>query len=46
MAYLFEYENETLPKKYRKTERLIFSTKFACPESGFTIEELNQDCFI
>ena len=33
-----EYENETLPQKFRKTEKLIFSTKFACPESGFTIE--------
>ena len=40
-----EYENETLPKKYRKTERLIFSTKFACPESGFTIEEIEPRLF-
>ena len=24
-----EYENETLPKKFRKVEKLIFSTKFA-----------------
>ena len=23
-----EYENETLPKKFRKIEKLIFSTKF------------------
>ena len=30
-----EYEDETLPKKFRKIEKLIFSTKFACPESGF-----------
>ena len=41
-----EYEDETLPKKFRKTENLIFSTKFACPESGFTIEEMNQDFFL
>ncbi len=40
-----EYENETLPKKYRKTEKLIFSTKFACPESGFTIEEIEPRLF-
>ena len=26
-----EYEDETLPKKFRKLEKLIFSTKFACP---------------
>ena len=40
-----EYENETLPKKFRKIEKLIFSTKFACPESGFTIEEI-EDYFL
>ena len=40
-----EYENETIPKKFRKTERLIFSTKFACPESGFTIEEIEPRLF-
>ena len=40
-----EYENETLPLKYRKTERLIFSTKFACIESGFTIEEIEPRLF-
>ena len=40
-----EYENETLPKKYRKVEKLIFSTKFACPESGFTIEEIEPRLF-
>ena len=40
-----EYENETLPQKFRKTEKLIFSTKFACPESGFTIEEIEPRLF-
>ncbi len=40
-----EYENETLPKNYRKTEKIIFSTKFACPESGFTIEEIEPRLF-
>ena len=40
-----EYENETLPKKYRKVEKIIFSTKFACPESGFTIEEIEPRLF-
>ncbi len=40
-----EYEDETLPKKFRKTEKLIYSTKFACPESGFTIEEIEPRLF-
>ncbi len=40
-----EYENETLPSKYRKVEKLIFSSKFACPESGFTIEEIEPRLF-
>ncbi len=40
-----EYENETLPKKYRKMEKIIFSSKFACPESGFTIEEIEPRLF-
>ena len=40
-----EYEDETLPKKFRKFEKLIFSTKFACPESGFTIEEIEPRLF-
>ncbi len=40
-----EYEDETLPKQYRKIENIIFSTKFACPESGFTIEEIEPRLF-
>ncbi len=40
-----EYEDETIPQKYRKTEKLIYSTKFACPESGFTIEEIEPRLF-
>ena len=40
-----EYENETLPAKFRKVEKLIFSSKFACPESGFTIEEIEPRLF-
>ncbi len=40
-----EYEDETLPKKFRKLEKLVFSTKFACPESGFTIEEIEPRLF-
>jgi len=40
-----EYEDETLPTKFRKSEKLIFSTKFACPESGFTIEEIEPRLF-
>jgi len=42
---LVEYENETLPAKFRKTEKLIFSSKFACPESGFIIEEIEPRLF-
>jgi len=40
-----EFENETLPQKFRKVEKLIYSTKFACPESGFTIEEIEPRLF-
>ncbi len=40
-----EYEDETLPQKYKKIEKLIYSTKFACPESGFTIEEIEPRLF-
>ena len=40
-----EYENETLPKKYRKIETITFSSKFSCPESGFTIEEIEPRLF-
>ncbi len=40
-----EYENETLPKKFRRVEKIIFSSKFACPESGFTIEEIEPRLF-
>jgi excinuclease ABC subunit A len=34
-----------LPQKFRKIEKLIYSTKFACPESGFTIEEIEPRLF-
>jgi len=40
-----EYEDETLPQKFRKIEKLVYSTKFACPESGFTIEEIEPRLF-
>ncbi|MBA1338167.1 MAG: excinuclease ABC subunit A [Pelagibacterales bacterium] len=40
-----EYENETLPKKFRKMESITFSSKFSCPESGFTIEEIEPRLF-
>ena len=40
-----EYENETLPKKFRKIESITFSSKFSCPESGFTIEEIEPRLF-
>ena len=32
-------------KNIRKTEKIIFSSKFACPESGFTIEEIEPRLF-
>ena len=34
-----------MPKKFRKIEKITFSTKFACPESGFTIEEIEPRLF-
>jgi excinuclease ABC subunit A len=40
-----EHEDETLPQKFRKVEKIIYSTKFACPESGFTIEEIEPRLF-
>ena len=40
-----EYENETVPKKFRKIESITFSSKFSCPESGFTIEEIEPRLF-
>ena len=42
---IVEYENESLPKKFRKTESILFSSKFSCPESGFTIEEIEPRLF-
>ena len=42
---IVEYENETLPKKLRKLESITFSSKFSCPESGFTIEEIEPRLF-
>ncbi len=40
-----EYVNETLPKKFRKIESITFSSKFSCPDSGFTIEEIEPRLF-
>jgi len=42
---IVEYENETLPKKFRKLESITFSSKFSCPDSGFTIEEIEPRLF-
>ncbi len=42
---IVEYENESLPKKFRKMESILFSSKFSCPESGFTIEEIEPRLF-
>jgi len=42
---IVEYEDETLPKKFRKIETITFSSKFSCPESGFTLEEIEPRLF-
>ena len=42
---IVEYENETLPKNLGKKESITFSSKFSCPESGFTIEEIEPRLF-
>ena len=42
---IVEYEDETIPKKFRKLESITFSSKFSCPESGFTIEEIEPRLF-
>jgi excinuclease ABC subunit A len=40
-----EHVNENMPKEHQKEEKMIFSSKFACPESGFTIEEIEPRLF-
>ena len=42
---VIEYEDETVPKKFIKIESITFSSKFSCPESGFTIEEIEPRLF-
>ena len=42
---IVEYEDDTLPKKFRKVETITFSSKFSCPESGFTLEEIEPRLF-
>lgn len=40
-----EHVNENMPKEHQNEEKMIFSSKFACPESGFTIEEIEPRLF-
>ena len=40
-----EHVNDNMPKEHQKDEKMIFSSKFACPESGFTIEEIEPRLF-
>ena len=40
-----DFINENLPKEFKKSEKIVFSSKFACPESGFTIEEIEPRLF-
>ena len=40
-----EYLDNNVPKEHQKTNKIIFSSKFACPESGFTIEEIEPRLF-
>ena len=40
-----EHINEGIAKEHQKTEKIVFSSKFACPESGFTIEEIEPRLF-
>ena len=40
---MVEYENETLPKNLKKNQYIFI--KFSCPESGFTIEEIEPRLF-
>jgi excinuclease ABC subunit A len=40
-----DFINENLPKEFKKNEKIVFSSKFACPESGFTIEEIEPRLF-
>ena len=40
-----EYSNQNLPKEFKKKDKIVFSSKFACPESGITIEEIEPRLF-
>jgi len=40
-----EHINEGIAKEHQKTEKIVFSSKFACPESGFAIEEIEPRLF-
>ena len=40
-----EHVNENIPTQHQKIEKSVFSSKFACPESGFTIEEIEPRLF-
>ena len=40
-----EYVDNNVPKEHQKKNKIIFSSKFACPESGFTIEEIEPRLF-
>ena len=42
---IVEYENETCLREISKKETITFSSKFSCPESGFTIEEIEPRLF-
>ena len=40
-----EHVNENITKENQKEKKMIFSSKFACPEIGFTIEEIEPRLF-
>ena len=41
-----EYENETLPKKFRKNEKLVFQQNLHVQKVVLQLKKLNQDYFL
>ena len=41
-----EYENETLPKKFRKRETITFPQNFRAQKVALLLRKLNQDSFL
>ena len=43
---IVEYENETLPKKFRKKKQFFFHQNFLVQKADLQLKKLNLDCFL